>query len=221
MQDQGTRLLRLRIIAGHNLAKKDIFGASDPYVKIDVIRDEDEAVIDSVYTKTKKRTLNPKWDEEFIFRVKPGFHHLCMEVFDENRLTRDDFLGSVELPLQNIPRERPDHPVSDKHYILRPRTSKSKVKGHLQVYHAYLPSESDDESPPESEQVSVLSLPCTSFLTVCILLLHADSLIRDGKLWNIRQTRQTRPSATQSCPSGGRRDRMRMAEHTLLITSPA
>lgn len=133
MQEQGTRLLRLRIIAGHNLAKKDIFGASDPYVKIDVIRDEDDAVIDSVYTKTKKRTLNPKWDEEFIFRVKPSLHHLSMEVFDENRLTRDDFLGSVELPLQNIARERPDHPISHKHYILRPRTSKSKVKGHLQA----------------------------------------------------------------------------------------
>lgn len=148
---QGTRLLRLKIIAGHNLAKKDIFGASDPYVKIDVIRDEDEAVIDSVFTKTMKRTLNPKWNEEFIFRVKPGIHHLSIEVFDENRLTRDDFLGVVELPLQNIPRERADRTISHKNYILRPRTSKSKVRGHLQIYHAYLPSESEDESPPESE----------------------------------------------------------------------
>ena len=130
----------MRIIAGHNLAKKDIFGASDPYVKIDVIRDEDEAVIDSVYTKTKKRTLNPKWDEEFIFRVKPGLHHLTMEVFDENRLTRDDFLGVVELPLQNIPRERVDRTLSHKNYILRPRTSKSKVRGHLQVCPCSRPS---------------------------------------------------------------------------------
>ena len=50
-------------------------------------------VIDSVLTKTKKRTLNPRWEEEFLFRVKPADHKLVMEVFDENRLTRDDFLG--------------------------------------------------------------------------------------------------------------------------------
>lgn len=49
------RLLRLKVIAGHNLAKKDIFGASDPYVKIDLVKNTDDSVIDSVYTKTKKR----------------------------------------------------------------------------------------------------------------------------------------------------------------------
>lgn len=160
-QDQGIRLLRLKIIAGHNLAKKDIFGASDPYVKIDVIRDEDEAVIDSVFTKTKKRTLNPDWNEEFIFRVRPGQHHITMEVYDENRLTRDDFLGLVELPLQNIPREGPDRQIGHKDYLLRPRSSKSRVKGHLRIYVAYLPSESgstDSESPVETEVSTACAL---------------------------------------------------------------
>ena len=89
-------------------------------------------------TKTKKRTLNPRWEEEFLFRLKPSEHKLVMEVgpflqypggvnfswgsimeiilyiftffddlqvFDENRLTRDDFLGRVELPLVSLPRE--------------------------------------------------------------------------------------------------------------------
>jgi E3 ubiquitin-protein ligase NEDD4 len=32
-----TKLLRLKVIAGHNLAKKDIFGASDPYTRIDLV----------------------------------------------------------------------------------------------------------------------------------------------------------------------------------------
>jgi E3 ubiquitin-protein ligase NEDD4 len=35
-----------------------------------------EEVEDSVLTKTKKRTLNPKWEEEFIFRVVPARHKL-------------------------------------------------------------------------------------------------------------------------------------------------
>ena len=54
-QETGTRLVRLKVIAGHNLAKKDIFGASDPYVKVDLLRSEDNSVIDVVYTRTKKR----------------------------------------------------------------------------------------------------------------------------------------------------------------------
>lgn len=45
-----------------------------------------------------------------------------MEVFDENRLTRDDFLGMVELPLIGIPREHADVNIPrNKYYILRPR----------------------------------------------------------------------------------------------------
>ena len=150
--NERTKLLRLKVIAGHNLAKKDIFGASDPYTRIDLVTVEGDEVEDSVLTKTKKRTLNPKWEEEFIFRVSPEKHKLVFEVFDENRLTRDDFLGMVELPLSNIPKEADGRTVPHKYYILRPRSARSKVKGHLQLYHAYVAdnSESDDEvdAPP-------------------------------------------------------------------------
>ena len=124
-------------MSADNLAKKDIFGASDPYVRIDLVTNNGDEVIDSVLTKTKKRTLNPKWDEEFLFRVKPSDHKLVLEVFDENRLTRDDFLGRVDLPLANLPRETEGRVVSNKYYILQPRSARSKVRGHLQVYHAY------------------------------------------------------------------------------------
>ena len=58
--------------------------------------------VDAFYTKTKKRTLNPVWNEEFRFLVRPLRHKVVLEVFDENRLTRDDFLGVVELPLHQI-----------------------------------------------------------------------------------------------------------------------
>lgn len=145
-EDGDTRLLRLKVIAGHNLAKKDIFGASDPYVRIDLVDSAADAVIDSVNTQTKKRTLSPKWDEEFIFRVKPQDHTLLFEVFDENRLTRDDFLGMVKLPLTNLPAEREGRNISTKYYVLLPRSPRSRVKGHLQLYHAYLPSRQNDNN---------------------------------------------------------------------------
>ncbi|GAB6028581.1 E3 ubiquitin-protein ligase nedd4 [Chamberlinius hualienensis] len=107
---------------------------SDPYVRIDLISVENDEVIDSVNTKTKKKTLNPKWNEEFLFQVKPREHKLVLEVFDENRVTRDDFLGMVELLLSNVACERAGTTFSEKYYILRPRSAKSKVKGHLQLY---------------------------------------------------------------------------------------
>jgi hypothetical protein len=47
-----------------------------------------------------------------------------LEVFDENRLTRDDFLGMVELPLSSLPKESEDRPVPQKYYILRPRSAR-------------------------------------------------------------------------------------------------
>ncbi|KAF8793148.1 E3 ubiquitin-protein ligase NEDD4 like protein [Argiope bruennichi] len=151
--EEPSRLLRLKIKAGHNLAKKDIFGASDPYVRVDLLSSDKDTVIDTFCTRTKKRTLNPIWDEEFIFQVKPS-QTLKIEVFDENRLTRDDFLGLVELPLRNIPTERPGRTINAKYYILRPRSNKSRVKGHLEIYHAYTStgaSEDDDDSTSQQE----------------------------------------------------------------------
>ncbi|XP_062537426.1 E3 ubiquitin-protein ligase Nedd-4-like isoform X1 [Armigeres subalbatus] len=135
--------LRIKVIAGHQLAKKDIFGASDPYVRIDLNTISGDENIDSVLTKTKKKTLNPVWNEEFIFRVKPSEHKLVFQVFDENRLTRDDFLGMVELPLAQLPKEPTDDGVQvpTKSYPLRPRRSvgaRSKVRGQLDLYHAYI-----------------------------------------------------------------------------------
>ncbi|XP_065333977.1 E3 ubiquitin-protein ligase Nedd-4 isoform X3 [Cloeon dipterum] len=151
-----TQRLRLRVVAGHNLAKKDIFGASDPYVRIDLNTIEGDETIDSVMTRTKKRTLEPQWNEEFIFRVKPSEHKLVLQVFDENRLTRDDFLGVVELTLQFLPKEQEGRVILPKQYILRPRSAKSRVKGFLEIYHAYIrdtnAGSTDEEEPAPVER---------------------------------------------------------------------
>ena len=69
----------------------DCFGYSDPYLKIDLVADNE--VIDSVRTETKKRTLYPLWDEKFVFRVKPAEHKLVLKIFDEDRWIKDEFLG--------------------------------------------------------------------------------------------------------------------------------
>ena len=200
--NERTKLLRLKVIAGHNLAKKDIFGASDPYTRIDLVTVEGDEVEDSVLTKTKKRTLNPKWEEEFIFRVSPEKHKLVFEVFDENRLTRDDFLGMVELPLSNIPKEADGRTVPHKYYILRPRSARSKVKGHLQLYHAYVAdnSESDDEvdAPPGADDASRVPTRATEEDWEIVGASEAAATVTERS-----GTEENAPGATTGASAGG------------------
>ncbi len=93
--------------------------------------------------------MNPSWDEEFVFRVLPNEHKLVLQVFDENRLTRDDFLGMIELLLATIPKEAEGRVIPPKKYSLQPRSARSKVKGYLHVYAAFVSDPT--ESTPESE----------------------------------------------------------------------
>jgi len=44
-----------------------------------------------------------------------------LQVFDENRLTRDDFLGMVEVPLNNVPKEIIGRNICSVQYLLKPR----------------------------------------------------------------------------------------------------
>ncbi|EDO46071.1 predicted protein [Nematostella vectensis] len=145
-RDPGLKILRVKVVAGIDLAKKDIFGLSDPYCKIRLFRgDRTAGEIDSITTETIKKTLTPKWNEEFLFRVNPIDNRLLFEVFDENRLTRDDFLGEVEIPsLGSYPTERRNVRILDKDYRLRKRSERSRVKGHLRLRLSFLP-----EEPPQ------------------------------------------------------------------------
>uniref|UniRef100_A0A3B1JZF4 E3 ubiquitin-protein ligase n=1 Tax=Astyanax mexicanus TaxID=7994 RepID=A0A3B1JZF4_ASTMX len=142
-----SRILRVKVIAGIDLAKKDIIGASDPYVKLSLYVADENRELALVQTKTIKKTLNPKWNEEFYFRVCPQNHRLLFEVFDENRLTRDDFLGQVDVPLNHLPTEDPamERPYTFKDFLLRPRSHKSRVKGYLRLKMAYLPKNGAQE----------------------------------------------------------------------------
>ena len=104
-----------------DLCKKDIFGASDPYVQVCSSQDAClhppslqvyrelvgsywlERPANAIWrTGTVKRTLNPVWNQSFEVDVDPTKHVIIADVFDENRLTRDDFLGRVTVTLEGL-----------------------------------------------------------------------------------------------------------------------
>ncbi|XP_016402341.1 E3 ubiquitin-protein ligase NEDD4-like [Sinocyclocheilus rhinocerous] len=73
-----SRILRVKVIGGIGLAKKDILGASDPYTRISLY-DPVNGEITGLQTKTIKKTLDPKWNEEFFFRVSErGFMEIML-----------------------------------------------------------------------------------------------------------------------------------------------
>ncbi|KAL1781927.1 E3 ubiquitin-protein ligase NEDD4 isoform X2 [Sigmodon hispidus] len=154
--NDNTRVVRVKVIAGIGLAKKDILGASDPYVRV-TLYDPMSGVLTSVQTKTIKKSLNPKWNEEILFRVLPQQHRLLFEVFDENRLTRDDFLGQVDVPLYPLPTENPrmERPYTFKDFVLHPRSHKSRVKGYLRLKMTYLPKNngSEEDNADQAEEL--------------------------------------------------------------------
>ncbi|XP_075064139.1 E3 ubiquitin-protein ligase NEDD4 isoform X2 [Mixophyes fleayi] len=187
-EEENSRVLRVKVIAGFGLAKKDLLGASDPYVKV-TLYDPANGVLTCIQTKTVKKTLNPKWNEEILLRVYPQKHRLLFEVFDENRLTRDDFLGQVDIPLYQFPTENPrlERPYTFKDFILHSRSNKSKVKGNLRLKMTYLPknSGSEEENTEQGEEIEpgwiILDQPDAS----CQLQQQELSLLPPG--WEERQ----------------------------------
>lgn len=95
-------ILTLRIQKAVGLPAKDLSGTSDPFVKILLLPDKKH----KLETRVKRRNLNPVWNELFTFE---GFPHdkllgrtLYLQVLDYDRFSRNDPIGEVEIPLENI-----------------------------------------------------------------------------------------------------------------------
>lgn len=150
---EGTRIIKIRLLAASGLLKKDIFGLSDPYCRVSLCQDRSNPNDDTVtgmvaVSEQKKKTLNPVWDAEYKFRVNPSSDYLLFEVFDYNKLTSDDFLGLVRFPLYHIPVNHheispSDAPVHD--LSLQQRSRRSRVKGQLKVQFMYEASTEAEE----------------------------------------------------------------------------
>lgn len=71
--DRRTRVLRIKVIRAVDLQRRDFLGGSgDPYVKILLkTRDNRNSTVDFTRTRIVPKTLNPLWNQDFLFRVHP------------------------------------------------------------------------------------------------------------------------------------------------------
>uniref|UniRef100_A0A4W4GER7 C2 domain-containing protein n=1 Tax=Electrophorus electricus TaxID=8005 RepID=A0A4W4GER7_ELEEL len=129
--------LIVKIHRAQDLPAKDFSGTSDPYVKIYLLPDRKT----KHQTKVHRKTLNPVFDEVFLFPVAYAelpTRKLHFTVYDFDRFSRHDIIGQVVvdnfLDLVDFPRET--KLCRDIHYV----SSDNVDLGDLMFSLCYLPT---------------------------------------------------------------------------------
>ncbi|KAJ0240541.1 GRAM domain-containing protein [Hirschfeldia incana] len=87
--------LQVRVTEARNLPAMDLNGFSDPYVRLQLGKHRSR-------TKVVKKNLNPKWGDDFTFRVDDLKDELVISVLDEDKYFNDDFVGQVRVPVSQV-----------------------------------------------------------------------------------------------------------------------
>uniref|UniRef100_A0A4W4ERC8 Synaptotagmin n=1 Tax=Electrophorus electricus TaxID=8005 RepID=A0A4W4ERC8_ELEEL len=93
--------LTVGILQCADLISMDSGGTSDPYVKVFLLPDKKK----KFDTKVHKKTLNPVFNETFVFKVpyqELGGKTLVMSVYDYDRFSKHDIIGELKLPMNTV-----------------------------------------------------------------------------------------------------------------------
>ncbi|CAE1175243.1 SYT4 [Acanthosepion pharaonis] len=99
--------LTVVVLKARNLPKMDVTGLSDPYVKIYLLYNGQR--IAKKKTHVKKRTLNPVFNESFLFDVpyNEGLQNISLEflLLDYDRMTKNEVIGRLEVGARTLGQE--------------------------------------------------------------------------------------------------------------------
>ncbi|KYM80473.1 Synaptotagmin-3 [Atta colombica] len=101
--DTNAGILTVKLIEAHDLRARELSGIADPYAKIRLLPDRNNVWQTTIH----RRTLNPVFDEDFVFEVTPvsslAGRTLEILLYDFDAFTRHRGLGYVQLPLSSVP----------------------------------------------------------------------------------------------------------------------
>ncbi|KAF9180935.1 hypothetical protein BGZ51_005793 [Haplosporangium sp. Z 767] len=143
IQDDETIKARMRIFIARakDLVSRDRNGFSDPYVKVSIGGRK-------FTTSVIHKCLNPVWDESFDFELDAQLlpDQACLMFWDKDRWGRDDYLGTVYIPLEasslwpDVEPKHFDDPDNEPQWLpLKSIPGKfSKVSGEVQIKFGFI-----------------------------------------------------------------------------------
>lgn len=150
-------ILHVKVLRAMKLKKKDLLGASDPYVKLKLTEDK----LPSKKTTVKHKNLNPEWNEEFNLVVKdPQSQALELHVYDWEQVGKPDKMGMNVVPLKDLTPDEPKVLTLDllKNMDLNdPQNEKSR--GQIVVELTYKPFKEEELPKSFEESKSIEKAP--------------------------------------------------------------
>ncbi|KAH8515118.1 hypothetical protein H0E87_003827 [Populus deltoides] len=147
-------ILAVKVLRAMKLKKKDLLGASDPYVKLKLTEDKHH----SNKTTVKHKNLNPEWNEEFNITVKdPESQALEVLVYDWEQVGKHDKMGMNVIPLKELTPDEPKVLTLDLLKNMDPNdVQNEKSRGHIVVELVYKPFK-EDEIPKDIDDPNAVA----------------------------------------------------------------
>lgn len=150
-------VLHVKVLRAMKLKKKDLMGASDPYVKIKLTEDK----LPSKKTMVKHKNLNPEWNQEFNMVIKdPESQAVEFTVYDWEQVGKHDKMGMNVVPLKELSADETKELTLDLLKNMNANDSvNEKSRGQLVVELTYKPFKGEDVPKDFDESGSVEKAP--------------------------------------------------------------
>ena len=137
--------LYVRVIEARNVPAGDIGGTSDCYLTLSTMRTKQSLIKTSV----QKKTLTPKWDEEYTLRVDYVTDTIVFGLFDHDAVGSDDQLGVMHIKVHAL------NPglIEDRWWKMVPPKKKESAELHLITQIVY-------DGQPFGEPLNDLYIDC-------------------------------------------------------------
>ncbi|KAF6166253.1 hypothetical protein GIB67_031037, partial [Kingdonia uniflora] len=137
-------ILHVKILRAIKLLRMDLIGTSDPYVKLRLSGE----IHPPKKTTVKMKSLNPVWNEEFMFTIKdPECQLLQLDIFDWEKVGSHDKLGMQMVPLKLLVPYETKSFTLDLLKSMDPNDSQNKKnRGKIVVEMTFNPFKEEDRS---------------------------------------------------------------------------